>query len=137
MAKSRYLFILNFVSKMLDIRTSYNDIKNNADAKKVSTLLGKRGLRYIISFLLTAGIGGIVVSYFLKYIDTLAIIFAILGIILGVSLIIISIFYVLLGLSCTIKQLKLNKKAIGWIDLVLIMLSLIAVIVAIVIVLNK
>jgi len=118
-------WLFKLIMKLADIRILYTQIKENPESKKVSTVLGMKGLGYIVGFIICAFISVLGTIYFAKMYGTLAFLVGIVGIITCVSLLIISTQLLLLALSCTIKQLKLNRKFIGFLDLFLLIATIV------------
>ena len=113
-------------SVFIDLRSLYEDIKKNPEAKKISTVMGKKALVYwavsLVCILLTGGL----VIWGSSMLKTALIVFGIIIIIAAVILAIYAVGYFLISLNATIKQLCLNHRAIGWIVLSLLILTLAA-----------
>lgn len=118
-----WLNIFGFIAtKFLDTREIYNNLKNDPEERKVTTYLGKRALLYSILFAIIF-IGGPSLTIwcatsFLSEHVFLGILILLAGIIIAIyGLILIPII-----LNYTIKQLILNRRAIGWIALFLFLI---------------
>ncbi len=123
--------ILHLIEKMVDIRMKYREIKNNAEERPKSTVMGRTAIQYNIVFLIcvTCGVGLLIVGASL--LDSIGVIFGIIIAFAGAVFTLVSFVYLLLALNCAIKQMILNKRAIGWVSLVLTLLILTAAIVAV------
>lgn len=132
---SKTFSFLKLFGKYLDIKSTFNEIKSNPEAKQSSTLLGKKAIWYNVWFLVTAA-ACVALMYFCISSVSSGNIFAIIGIIFGVLTIICSLSFLLLALVCTICQLRLNKKPIGWVSLALLIVILASLTVATVILLS-
>lgn len=118
MSKNQHFFLF-FLDKLLDARLAYHDIKNNEEARKTSGLLGKRAIIYDILFILFAAGGAACFVFGGSFLDSGAIFLGIILMILAVALLVMALIYVVLALNCAVKQLCLNRRAIGWISLIL------------------
>lgn len=118
MSSNRHI-IFFFIDKLLDARQIYHDVKNNEEARKTSGLLGKRALLYDILFFLFAAGGAVSFVFGAAQLDSGAVFWGILLVILAVALLVMALIYVVLALNCAVKQLLLNRRAIGWISLIL------------------
>lgn len=118
MKNDKHLF-LHFLDKIVDTRLTYNEIKNDEEARATSTLLGKRALIYDIVIIITVIGGAALLCWALSLLESKAVLFAIVMILLAVGMFITSLVYYIIGLNCAIKQLCLNRRAIGWIALFL------------------
>ena len=121
--------IFFMIDRMLWARENYDRIKQDEEERKTSTLLGRRALSYDIVLLIFWGgaaalvIWGITMASGWKYV--LYIVAALFALTM--------IPFCILALNFSIKQLCLNKRAIGWISLLLPLLILIAAVVCILI----
>ena len=110
-------------------RSDYNRIKADDELRKTSTLLGKRAIVYnIIMLVFMGGAAGLAIFGFT--LTGLATILCIAG---AVILYVAMLPYLILSLNLAIKQLCLNKRAIGWIMLILPLLITIGSVVAVII----
>ena len=137
MKKRNALSLLKFAELFVNARLAYNNAKQDPEVRKDITKFGARGLWYLFLFAVIAGLGLAAIAYFVKNVTTLNVLFAIIMLIIGVYLMIWAIPYFFLALNLTIKQLCLNKKFIGWLDLVLIIAVIVAIIVIILLVFIK
>ena len=115
----------NFIGKLADDRIIYNNIKNDADLRPYSKHFGWSAIWHSLLFLLFGGVGGIITTA--CFTKEYGIILNIVGIIFGIGLILVSLEMLLFALSHTVKQLKLNRRAISWIALVVFILCIVAV----------
>ena len=116
------------IAHAINSRMMYNNLKNDEYARKETTLLGKRALRHILTFLLFWGLAIFSIFKVFEYARSYQILMMILFIVIAIYLVAYGILFLPLALNLTIKQLKLNKRAIGWIDLTLFILAIIGLI---------
>lgn len=121
----RVLFKL--FDNFIEARDQYNKIKANEESKKVSTLLGKKSItNSIIALVLFAG--GIALTLWgwsIMQNQSLAGVFGIILLIIGIVLLIYPILFMIISLNYLIKQLCLNKRAVGWIALAIFVLVIV------------
>ena len=122
---SGFLRFLNFIGKLADDRIIYENIKKDPDLKPYSKHFGWSAIWHSLLFLLFGGIGGVITTACFS--KNYGIILNIVGIVFGIGLILVSLEMLLFALSHTIKQLKLNRRAISWIALVVFILCVVAV----------
>ena len=121
--------ILFIIDRMIEAREKYELIKQDPEERKTSTLLGRRALVYDIILLIFVGGAAALTIWGLTMDSAWKIALFILAGLIAVSMI---PFYII-ALNFSIKQLCLNKRAIGWISLLLPILIAIAAAVSIVI----
>ncbi|MBO4936885.1 MAG: hypothetical protein J6C90_01010 [Clostridia bacterium] len=126
----------SLISLAVNARIAYNNAKKDENIRKTTTAFGKRALVYIITFAVLS-LGGIALIWWGVDGFVNALIFNIFKIILGGYMVLYSLILLPLALNLVIKQMKLNKKPIGWISLVLLILSVVAVIVGLILILNN
>ncbi|MCH5160242.1 MAG: hypothetical protein J1F66_05315 [Clostridiales bacterium] len=119
--------ILFFFDRMIEAREKYNAIKQNEAERQTSTLLGRRALYYDIILLIFVGGAAALAIWGMTIESGWRIALYILAGIIAVAMI---PFYII-AFNFSIKQLCLNKRAIGWITLLLPILIAIAVAVCI------
>lgn len=130
MTRRDWNYIFFFIDRFAMARNDYNRIKADDELKKTSTLLGKRAIVYNIIMLIFMG-GAAGLAIFGLTLTGIATILCIAGaVILYVSM----LPYLILSLNLAIKQLCLNKRAIGWIMLILPLLITIGSVVAVIII---
>lgn len=130
MTRRDWNYIFFFIDRFAMARNDYNRIKADDELRKTSTLLGKRAIVYNIIMLIFMG-GAAGLAIFGLTLTGIATILCIAGaVILYVSM----LPYLILSLNLAIKQLCLNKKAIGWIMLILPLLITIGSVVAVIII---
>ena len=114
--------IFFFIDRMIEAREKYDQLKQDENERKTSTALGKRALYYGIILLIFIGgataltIWGITMESWWKYV------LYVVSALFALSMI---PFYIIV-LSFSTKQLRLNKRPIGWITLLLPLLITIA-----------
>lgn len=129
MTRRDWNYIFFFIDRFALARNDYNRIKADAELRKTSTLLGKRAVVYNIIMLVFMG-GTAALAIFGLTLTGLATILCIAG---AVILYAAMLPYLILTLNLAIKQLCLNKKAIGWIMLILPLLITIGSVVAVIV----
>ncbi|MBE7076635.1 MAG: hypothetical protein E7374_01940 [Clostridiales bacterium] len=131
------LSLLKFIELTINARIAYNNAKEDPEVRKSITKFGTRALFYLSVFLLLCGGGiGIFVLSLGNFMSA-GIFLSIIGIVSSVYMFIWGLPYFVLALNLTIKQLRLNKKFVGWLALSIIILIVLAFIVAIVVLLLK
>lgn len=121
--------ILFFIDRMIEARETYDILKEDENERKTSTVLGRRALHYGIILLIFLGGATALTIWAL----TLKLVWQIILIALAVIVALAMIPYFIIALNFSIKQFRLNKRAIGWISLLLSLLTVIASAVSIVI----
>lgn len=123
MSKGKGLLrLLNFIGKLADDRTIYNNIKNDPDLRPYSKHFGWSAIWHSLLFVLFGGGGTLLTIY--AFSKNLGVIFNIFLIVIGISFVLLGLEMLLFAISHTIKQLKLNRRAISWIALVVLILCL-------------
>ena len=121
--------IFFLIDRMLYARENYDRIKQDAELRKTSTLLGRRALIYDIILLIFVGGAAALTIWGITMESGWKIAVFILA---GLVVIAMIPFYIL-ALNFSIKQLCLNKRAIGWISLLLPILLTVGAVISIVI----
>lgn len=129
MTRRDWNYIFFFIDRFAMARNDYNRIKADDELRKTSTLLGKRAIVYNIIMLIFMG-GAAGLAIFGLSLTGIATILCIAG---AVILYVAMLPYLILSLNLAIKQLCLNKRAIGWIMLILPLLITIGSVVAVII----
>ena len=129
--------ILNFIFGLINIRTIYEDIKQNEESKKVSTVLGKKAIGYCFLFALFVAIAVGLGKWGYQYIHTPAFFLGVIIIVIAIVFGLYSISFLLFAFSCAMKQIRLNRRPVGVIALILTLLLLVIVGVVITIVLKR
>lgn len=119
-----------FWDRMIDARIRFNELKKDDEARKVTTEMGKKALIYNIVLLIFLGAATALVIWGVTIEATWRIALFVAAGILAVAM----IPYFILVFNFSIKQLCLNKRAIGWVSLIMPFVITIAVAVAIAIV---
>lgn len=131
--KKSFIPFLYLLDRFIVLRATYNDIKANPESKKISTVLGTKALIYDILFSVTVGIA-LALVFLANSLEDSGALFGVILLVVAAAIVLYSLSYFILGLNCSIKQLLLNRRAIGWITLVLTLSILIAAIVVLVII---
>lgn len=121
-------FLFFFFDRLLFAREEYDKIKQNEEERKKSTLLGRRALFYDVLILIFVGGAAVLLIWGISLEETWKQVLIIVGAIIDV---LIMLPYYILAFNFSIKQLCLNKRAIGWISLLLPIITTIAVVVCI------
>lgn len=134
---NKFLFWSKIIDRIVNIRSAYADIKNNPESKPVSTLLGKKATKYNILFLVMIGLAIASVVGAGNFIANAGIFIAVLLIALAVLFAIMSVVEFVFALMCSIYQLKLNKKPIGFVNLIISILIIVLTVVSIILIVKK
>lgn len=129
--------ILNFIFGLANIRTIYEEIKQNEESKKVSVVLGKKALGYCFLFTLFVTIAVALGYWGAQYVQTIAFLFGIVLIVIAIGCGLYALSFLAFALSCSMKQIRLNRRPIGVFALVLTLIFVIVVAAMTVIVFNK
>ncbi|MBQ7578971.1 MAG: hypothetical protein IJT25_00320 [Clostridia bacterium] len=129
MAKLDLSWLFKTLLDLLKIPSAYHTLKTYPEEAQKSQAIGIRGLIWLIVAIVA---GPLAISMF-KWAFGLFSTGAVLG---GIFLIIISVIiglYTVItgflnGLLCSIYQLKLNKRPLGWVDLVLTILLVLEIV---------
>ena len=127
MKKDTVESILFFMDRMIYAREKYEELKQDDEKRKTSTLLGRRALIYDIVLLIFIGGAAALTIYGITMESGWKIALFIVAGIVALSMI---PFYII-ALNFSIKQLCLNKRAIGVISLLFPIILTIAVAVSI------
>ncbi|MDE6104902.1 MAG: hypothetical protein K2G38_04400 [Clostridia bacterium] len=116
----QWLNIIGFIlTKFVDTREIYNNLKKDPEERKITTYMGRHALLYIILFaVLFIGGPSLAIWCASSFISTNPI-FGIVLLIVGVVVALYGLVLIPIILNYTIKQLILNRRAIGWIALIL------------------
>ncbi len=130
MARSDMRRKMYFLDKMIDARIKFNDLMQDEEERKVNTELGKQAIVFDIVLLIFLGCAaGLAIWGITMKSDWRIALF--IG---AIVLVIAMIPYYVLAFNYSIKQLRLNKRTIGWVSLILPIVITIAAIVGIVLV---
>ncbi len=132
-----FTFWSGMIGRMLNIRVAYDEIKNNPEAKPVSTLLGKKATKYNILFLIMMGLCIATMVGVVEMLTSGGVFIAILLIALAVLFAVMGVGMVILALMCSIYQLRLNKKPTGYVNLIFSILVLVLTIVGVILIALK
>ena len=125
-----WTLLLNFTSA----REMYKNLKANDFARQRTTLFGRKALINIIWLTIMAALSVFVAYLMVLEFSKLALITGVLAAIGLVLCAVILLTRIIVTLNQVVKQLKLNKKAIGYIALALYLIVLIATVVLIVLI---
>ena len=129
MSKLDLSWIFKTLVDLLKIPSAYHTLKTYPEEAQKSQAIGIRGLIWLIVAIVAGPLAILMFKWALGLFST----GAVLG---GIFLIIISIIiglYTVItgflnGLLCSIYQLKLNKRPLGWVDLVLTILLVLEIV---------
>ena len=128
---------LRLIFGLAEIRTQYEEIKRNEESKKVSVMLGWKAIKYCFWFAVFVAMAVGLGYWGMSYINTIAFFFGIILIVLAIGIGLYALAFLLFALSCSIKQIKLNRRPIGIFALVLTLVFVAAVSVIAYVVINK
>ena len=128
---------IKFFVGLLDIRAQYEEIKKNEEARKVSTLLGWKAIKYCVLLITFAAAAIGLTMWGMSYLNNIAFFFGVILIILAIAFALYIPAFLAFALSCSVKQVKLNRKFIGIFSLILTLLLIAATGAAVVIAFNK
>lgn len=120
-----FLRFVNFIVKLIDDRTVYKNLKSDPSARKTTTRFGKSAIGYSVFFAILGTIGALIVAK--GFSGDLGVIVGFFAIVIGIIFLLVSAELLIFAISHTVKQLILNRKAISWIALVLLVAGLFAV----------
>ena len=121
--------ILFFIDRMIYARETFNELRENEQERQTSTLLGKKALIYDIILLIFLGGAVALVIWGLSLSTGWQVFMIIVAAIISLAM----IPYFILALNFSIKQLRLNKRPIGFVALILPILLIVAVVVVVLI----
>lgn len=115
----------------------YKELKNNSEKGNISGVFGRRAITNSLIMLLIAafgiGAGALAKAAF----DSDSMLFTVLGVValaFAAACVVLALMYFVLALSCSIRQLRLNKRTVGVASLITtLVLFAAAVIVAVVV----
>ena len=110
-------------------RSMYDNLKNNDYARPRTTILGVRALRHLLCFSICMTITLLLLHSMFDSIQKGAVVMIILKLVGAIYTGMYSLLFLPLAINLTVKQLKLNKRAIGKICLALLILIVLAFIV--------
>lgn len=120
MGALRWLNIIGFLlSKFADTREIYNNLKKDPEERKVTTYMGRHALLYIILFAVLFIGGPSLTIWCASSFISEHVLWGVILLILGIVIALYGLILIPIILNYTIKQLVLNKRAIGWIALIL------------------
>ena len=134
MKKKNALSLLKFVELLVNARIAYNNVKEDAEAKKTADMFGKRSLVYFLVFAVVGGLAGAIIYWSVTHFVSTLIFVAIMGFIVSLYMIIYALGYFILSFNLAIKQKRLNNKPVGIIALILNVAVVVAVVVSLVVV---
>ena len=135
MVKKSFLRIFSISSSFAGVRIMYNNLKQNDYAKKHTTLIGRKAILHI----LTTGISLVLIPIFVaEFIKSFAMVQILLIVAYGALITSLGTLIVTnlpMSINLIVKQLKLNKRFIGYFNLVLFFIFIITTIVLFIIIL--
>lgn len=127
--------MLDMFFEFADIKVKYNEIKSNEESKKVSTLLAKKSIKFSIIAIILTALAGLMVFGGIKLLDGILFALGIILIAMAVATMLYVIGYYILSLISIIRQFLFNKKGCSIFALILNILTILAVVGAIIFVL--
>lgn len=117
---SKFRWLLGFVGGFIKTRSSYKDIRSNPESRKVSTLMGKKSIGYTVIFLVLLGLAVALGYWGIGMVKAVGFLLGIIMVVASIGLAFYSLSCLILALITAIMQLSLNRRAIGWIALILV-----------------
>ena len=144
MADNSFSF-LKLIFAILDFkvkaRSTFDQVKGDPELKPKSKMFGVRSIWFTIAMLAVICAGVVGVVWIISVLNQDAIMVVIGLIILLVFLIVLTIwggsYLIIASLTCWIYQLRLNKKAIGWVAMALFFVAIVGIATVTIIMLNK
>ena len=123
MAKMDLTFLLRALADLIKIPAAYHTLKTYPEEAQKSQAIGLRGLIWLLVAIIVGPLAIYLFSVALGLFAKGMVIAALLLIIITI----VTAFYTIIlgflnGLICSIYQLRLNRRPLGWIDLVLTIL---------------
>lgn len=132
------LAILDFKVKA---RATFEQVKSDSELKQRSKMFGVHSIWFTIAMLAVICAGVASVVWIVSILNQDAIMVVIGLIILLIFLIVLTIwggsYLIIASLTCWIYQLRLNKKAIGWVAMALFFVAIAGIATVTIIMLNK
>lgn len=119
--------ILDMFFEFADIKTKSAEIRANEQAKKESTLLAKKSIKFSVATMILALLSGLCVFGGIKLLDTLLFALGVVLLVMGIALLIYILGYYILSLISIIKQYSFNNKGVTTFALVLNILSVVVI----------
>lgn len=116
------LSILKFFELLANARVAYNNAKKDEETRKTVTKFGGRAIVYTIVYVLLVGCGVALFYFGITNIASSLILVSIIAILASVYMLLWGVPYLILAINLTIKQLILNRKFIGWLALILLVI---------------
>ncbi len=126
---SIFTLIFGVFNQFVNIRDIYNEIKNNEEAKQVSTVMARKSILFSILFLINCAGAIALIVWGVTLIATFSIIFGIIVTLIGITLAFYSLVYLPLAINALVKQFCLNKKPLSWVALSLLIIIILALII--------
>lgn len=111
--KNGFLRFLNFISKLIDDRIVYQDLKSDENKRKTTKRFGISAIGYSVGYAVLSVLGALITAKGAS--GDLGIIVGFFAIIIGAAFLLVSLELLIFAISHTVKQLILNRKAISWI----------------------
>lgn len=124
--------LLDMFYEFADIKTKSAEIGANEQAKKESTLLAKKSIKFSITTIILALLSGLCIFGGIKLLDTVLFVLGVVLLVMGVALIIYVLGYYILSLVSIIKQYSFNNKGATTFALIFNILSVVVTLATIV-----
>ena len=118
--KGKLGWLLSLLGHFATYRILYNNISEDEFARANSTLIGRKGLWRLLGFAIAVSFVVLLINALISSFATLKILLAILCIVGLVTAAPVTIIFLINCINMTSKQLKLNKKPIGYVNLILL-----------------
>lgn len=126
---SKFSWIWGFLKSFDKTRLTFKDIKDNPESRKVSTVIGKKSIGYTFTFLVLLALAFALFYFGIGMMDSLGFLIGIIMIVAGIGTAFYSLMYFILAFLNAIMQLILNRRAVGWIALSLVLIIVATVVV--------
>ena len=127
MNKDTTASVLFFIDRMIQAREMYDSLKQDEENRQTSTVLGIRALIYDAILLIVLGGATALAVWGITMESGWRIALYIVAGLLALA----AIPFYIIALSFSTKQLRLNKRPVGWISLVALLLLTVACVVSI------
>lgn len=117
-----FLRIFNFISKIIDDRIAYKNLKSDECARQTTSKFGKSAIGYSIGFSVLSVLGAICTAKGAS--GELGIIVGLFAIIIGAVFLLVAAELLFFAVSHTVKQLALNRRAVSFIALAVLIIGL-------------
>lgn len=119
---SKFSWLWKFAEGFIRNKSTYRDIKNNPESRKVSTVMGKKSIGYTFTFLVLLALAVVLIYFGIGMIESIGFLLGVIMVVAGIGIAFYSLMYLILAFISAIMQLVLNRRAVGWIALSFVLL---------------